>query len=192
MDTFVNSTDGDLARVIAARGAGAGGAAEAAESELYRRFAPRVRLYGLRHLRDEDAARDLVQQVILVTIEKLRGGSVRDVDQIASFVLGVSRTMVKDLRRLEWRREKLRDVFMVADVVEAPAGDTMLDIDRLERCLGCLANRERMVVLLTFYAEKSAGEVGKELGVKEGNVRVIRHRAVERLRKCMASREVLQ
>ena len=30
---------------------------EAAESELYRRFAPRVRLYGLRHLRDEDAAR---------------------------------------------------------------------------------------------------------------------------------------
>jgi RNA polymerase sigma-70 factor (ECF subfamily) len=98
MQTVVDSSDGDLARAI---GAGGPGKAEAAEGELYRRFAPRVRLYGLRHLRDEDAARDLAQQVMLLTIEKLRGGSVRDLDQIASFVLGVSRTMVKDLKRLE-------------------------------------------------------------------------------------------
>ena len=190
MQTIVDSSDGDLARAVAARGPRE---AEAAESELYRRFAPRVRLYGLRHLRDEDAARDLVQQVMLVTIEKLRGGSVRDVDQIASFVLGVSRTMVKDLRRLEWRREKLREAFMLPDMVEASVGDATLDpldLDRLEMCLARLAERERMVVLLTFYAERTAGEVGKELGVKEGNVRVIRHRAVERLRTCMTSREL--
>jgi hypothetical protein len=57
MQTIVESSDGDLARAVAARGPSE---AEAAESELYRRFAPRVRLYGLRHLRDEDAARDLV------------------------------------------------------------------------------------------------------------------------------------
>jgi RNA polymerase sigma-70 factor, ECF subfamily len=187
MLTIADASDADLARVVAARGPGS---AEAAESELYRRFAPRVRLYGRRHLRDEDAARDLVQQVMLVTIEKLRGGLVREVDQIASFVLGVSRSMAKDLKRLEWRREKLREAFMVADVVEAPAGDATLDVDRLETCLARLAERERMVVLLTFYAEKTAGEVGMELGVKEGNVRVIRHRAVERLRLCMTSREV--
>ena len=30
--------------------------------------------------------------------------------------------------------------------------------------------------------------VGQELGVKEGNVRVIRHRAIERLRTCMTAR----
>ena len=190
MQTIVDSSDGDLGRAVAARGTRGVREAEAAESELYRRFAPRVRLYGLRHLRDEDAARDLVQQVMLLTIEKLRSGSVRDVDQIASFVLGVSRSMVKDLRRLEWRREKLRETFMDPDMVEAPAGDATLDVDRLETCLGRLAERERMVVLLTFYAEKTAGEVGQELGVKEGNVRVIRHRAVERLRTCMTSREV--
>jgi RNA polymerase sigma-70 factor (ECF subfamily) len=189
MQTIVDSSDGDLARAVAERGPRS---AEAAESELYRRFAPRVRLYGLRHLRDEDAARDLVQQVMLLTIEKLRGGSVRDVDQIASFVLGVSRTMAKDLRRLEWRREKLREAFLVPDVVQASVGDATLDVDRLETCLARLAERERMVVLLTFYAERTASEVGKELGVKEGNVRVIRHRAVERLRTCMTSREVAQ
>lgn len=189
METIVDSSDGDLARAVGARERGE---EAAAENELYRRFAPRVRLYGLRHLRDEDAARDLVQQVMLLTIVKLREGLVRDVDQIASFVLGVSRTMVKDFKRLEWRREKLREAFVVPDPVAASVGDAALDVDRLEACLARLAERERMVILLTFYAEKTAGEVGKELGVKEGNVRVIRHRAVERLRTCMTSREAPQ
>ena len=156
---------------------------------MYRRFAPRVRLYGLRHLRNEDAARDLVQQVMLVTIDKLRDGAVRDADQIASFVLGVSRSMVKDHRRLEWRREKLRETFLPVSAVAAPAGDATLDLDHLEACLARLADRDRMVVMLTFYAEKTAGEVGRELRLTEGNVRVIRHRAIERLRTCMTSRE---
>jgi RNA polymerase sigma-70 factor (ECF subfamily) len=156
---------------------------------LYRRFAPRVRLYGLRHLRDEDDARDLVQQVMLLTIEKLRTGLVRDADQIASFILGTSRMMAKDLKRREWRRQKLRDAFATPWMVDVPDHDMALDLDRLELCLARLAERERSVVLLTFYAEKTGGEVGKELQLTAANVRVIRHRAIERLRRCIASRE---
>jgi RNA polymerase sigma-70 factor, ECF subfamily len=186
MPAILDSSDGDLARTVAALQPGS---AEAAEGELYRRFAPRVRLYGLRHMRDEDAARDLVQQVLLLTIQKLRGGLVRDVDDIASFILGTSRMMVKDLKRLEWRREKLRNAFLPSSIVEAPAADAVLDLDRLESCLAGLADRERSVVLLTFYAEKTATEVGKALRTTAGNVRVIRHRAIERLRRCVESRE---
>src|SRR4051812_1432098 len=185
---LVGVTDADLARAIAA----GADTADAAEAELYRRFAPRVRLYGLRHLRDEDAARDLAQQVMLLAIEKLRSGSIREADQIASFILGCSRTIARDLKRREWRREKQRDTFMVPDAFETPAADSTLDADHLERCLARLAERERMVVVLTFYGEKTAGEVGQELGVKEGNVRVIRHRAIERLRTCMTSRVGVQ
>ena len=186
MQTVADLSDGQLARAVAARTTGE---AEAAECELYRRFGPRVRLYGLRYLRDEDAALDLMQEVMLMTIEKLRSGSVRDVDRIASFVFGVSRSMVKDQKRLEWRREKLRDTFMHRDMVEAPEQGTTLDLDCLERCLARLSERERAVVMLTFYAERSAGDVARELSLKEGNVRVIRHRAVERLRTCMSSGE---
>ena len=189
MQTTLTCSDGDLARAVAARDSGP---AEAAEGELYRRFAPRVRGYGLRHLRDEDAARDLVQQVMLLVIEKLRGGSIRDADQIASFILGVSRTIANDLKRLERRREKLREVFVVPDMAAVPAGDAPLDVDHLETCLARLAARERLVVLLTFYGERTASQVGQELGVREGNVRVIRHRAIERLRTCMTSREGVQ
>ena len=177
----VDSTDGDIARAISAK---VPGLAEDAETELYRRFAPRVRLNGLRHLRDEDAARDLMQQVLLLTIEKLRDGSVRDVDQIGSFILGVSRTMAIDLKRRDRRRERLREKFVLEPILE-PHRDSALDVDHLETCLGCLSERERIVVLLTFYAERSARQVGDEMRMTEGNVRVIRHRAIGKLRTCM-------
>ena len=54
---------------------------------------------------------------------------------------------------------------------------------------GRLEDRERAVVLLTFYAEKNAAEVCTELQLTAGNVRVIRHRAIERLRRCVTSRK---
>lgn len=180
----VNTSDGDLARAVSAR---VPGFAEDAETELYRRFAPRVRLYGLRHLRDEEAARDLVQQVMLLTIEKLRAGAIRDADQIASFILGVSRTMAVDLKRRERRRERLREVFAVEPAVQPAHLGAALDLDRLEACLGRLGERERMVVLLTFYAERSARQVGDEMTMTEGNVRVSRHRALGKLRECMGA-----
>ena len=44
MTQRVDASDGELARAVSAQ---TPGAAEAAETELYRRFAPRVRLYGL-------------------------------------------------------------------------------------------------------------------------------------------------
>ena len=181
MQPAADVSDGELARAVSARAPGASDA----ESELYRRFAPRVRLYGLRHLRDEESARDLAQQVMLLTIEKLRQGSVRDMDQIASFILGTSRTMAIDARRKEARRERLRDVFHVPAAFAAPAAGATLDLDRLELCMTQLADRERSVLLLTFYAESPAATVAAEVGVREGNVRVIRHRALAKLRACV-------
>jgi RNA polymerase sigma-70 factor (ECF subfamily) len=65
---LIAATDAMLASSIAA--AVPGGAHEE-EAELYRRFAPRVRLYGLKHLRDAAAAQDLVQEVFVVTLERL-------------------------------------------------------------------------------------------------------------------------
>lgn len=182
MADYVNESDGSLARAVAA---GAPGLAEDAESELYRRFAPRVRYYGLRHLRDEDAARDLVQQVMLLAIEKLRAGAIRDADQIGSFILGASRTMTIDLKRRERRRERLRETFGVEPLASDPHDHASLDLDRLDACLHRLPERERLVMLLTFYAERSSRQVGDEMTISEGNVRVIRHRAIGKLRACM-------
>ena len=174
--------DGALARRVAEAGRAPDSAAEA---ELYRRLAPRVRLYGLRHLRDRQAAADLAQQVLLMTLERLRAGEVREPAKIASFVLGASRMTVIEMRRGTRRREALLETWGdAAEAFEAPE-PLVLDPDRLAGCLGALSERERSVVVLTFFADKPADEVGTELAISAGNVRVIRHRALARLRGCL-------
>jgi RNA polymerase sigma-70 factor (ECF subfamily) len=181
---FAALDDGALARRIAGAGATPDSSAEA---ELYRRLAPRVRLYGMRHLRDRTAAADLAQQVLLMTIERLRAGEVREPERIASFVLGACRMTVIEMKRGERRREDLLEVWSDKEqVFEAPE-PVALDPDRLAGCLEALAERERSVVVLSFFADKPADEVGSELGITGGNVRVIRHRALGRLRDCMGA-----
>jgi RNA polymerase sigma-70 factor (ECF subfamily) len=184
---FAALDDGALARRIAE--AGAASPDSAAESELYRRLAPRVRLYGLRHLRDRDAAADLVQHVLLLALESLRAGKLREPDRIVSFVLGTSRMTVLEMRRGTWRRETLLETWgETAEGFEAPE-PLALDPDRLAQCLEGLNERERSVVVLSFFADKQADEVGAELSISAGNVRVIRHRALGRLRECMGAGE---
>jgi RNA polymerase sigma-70 factor, ECF subfamily len=175
--------DGELARRIA-RGASA--EADAAETELARRFAPRIRLFGLRRLRDHAAAQDLVQEVLMTTLEALRAGRIEQPDRLASFILGACRMTVVNQRRGEQRRARLLAQFAddLAPAWDSPGGST-LDHDRLADCLAALAIRDRAVVALTFYVERSAEEIARELGTSPGNVRVLRHRALARLHDCL-------
>lgn len=171
--------DAALARAVAA------GAGREAEAEVYRRLFPRARLYGLAHLRDPHAAQDLAQQVLLMTLEALRAGRVQDPDKLASFVLGTCRMVVLEQRRGARRREALLAAYGEHDEAFQPPEPIGADKARLAGCLGGLAQRERSVLVLTFFAEKDADAVGRELGIAAGNVRVVRHRALARLRECM-------
>jgi RNA polymerase sigma-70 factor (ECF subfamily) len=160
----------------------------AAEAELFRRLAPRVRLYGLRHLRDPAAADDLVQDVILLTFDSLRAGKVRERERLASFVFGTCRRVVTDIRRGAARRERLLEQYGPGLAAATSASDAKpLDLDHLSRCLERLPERERAVVALSFYSERGSDDIAAELGLTAGNVRVVRHRALTRLRDCMGA-----
>jgi len=60
-----------------------------------------------------------------------------------------------------------------------------LDYDQLTRCVQHLRERERTVVVMSFFDEQTGADVAGFLGVSEANLRVIRHRAIHELRKCM-------
>jgi RNA polymerase sigma-70 factor, ECF subfamily len=95
----VEVSDADLARRIAE------GDREA-ETEICRRMGPRIRLYGLRHLRSPAAADDLVQQVLLKVLEALRTARLREPEKLVQFALGTCRMTVVDLRRNSRRQEE--------------------------------------------------------------------------------------
>jgi RNA polymerase sigma-70 factor, ECF subfamily len=157
----------------------------AAEAEICRRLGPRIRLYGLKHLRNEAAAADLMQDVLVMVLQKLRDGAVREPGQVASFVLGAARQMVIDGRRSSLRRRRILEAFPVDLMPPDEEASDPLDTARLGHCLAALPERERAVLVMTFYDDRSADAVASELGLSAGNVRVIRHRGLERLRGCM-------
>jgi RNA polymerase sigma-70 factor (ECF subfamily) len=172
-------SDAELVRQIGS------GTDREAEAELFRRMAPRIRLYGLRHLRDEHASEDLAQQVLITTLEALRAGRLREPEKLASFVLGTCRMTVLDLRRGAQRRQRLLEQFGAE--LPAPVQPSMSHVDQeqLTRCVQNLKERERTVVVMTFYDEQAGADVAGFLGVSEANVRVIRHRAIRQLRDCL-------
>lgn len=175
-------SDEALARRIAS---GLPGSTDAEEAEMYRRFAPRVRLYGRRHLRDDAASDDLAQDVLLRTIERLRAGDVRRPEEIGSFILGTSRMMAQSERRIARRRDALAARFMRAPAYTEPTTGAALDAPRVAACLRALPERDRLALLLTFYADRQAPRIAEDLGVSPGAVRAIRHRAMARLRDCV-------
>ena len=117
---------------------------------------------------------------------RLRAGELREPGRVLSYVLGTCRMTVMEQRRGERRRAELLERY--AD--DLPAADVAhvaprLDEARVADCLERLPERERAVLVMTFYDERPSEAVGIELGLTPGNVRVIRHRGIDRLRRCV-------
>jgi RNA polymerase sigma-70 factor, ECF subfamily len=171
-----------LARRIMGRAPGRDAAAEA---ELCRRLAPRIRLYGLKHLRTQAGADDLMQDVLVMLLTKLREGAVREPEHVTSFALGAARQTVLDWQRGGRRRARILEAFPIDLLPPDNEEREPIDEQQLSGCLAALPERERAVLVMTFYDDRSADAVAQELGLSAGNVRVIRHRGLERLRGCM-------
>jgi RNA polymerase sigma-70 factor (ECF subfamily) len=92
--------------------------------------------------------------------------------------------VVLDLRRGHARRERLLETY--GEVLLPPAAPPPNpDHKRLAHCLETLPERERTVLLLTFYDDMPAETLARELDLSPANVRVIRHRGLARLRGCV-------
>jgi len=174
----MQTRDAELVRAIAA----GSDRASAAETELCRRFAPRVRLYGLRHLRDEDRAWDLVQAVLLAVLEAARAGRIADPERVDRLMLGTSRNLA--LRMRETDRRSAGDAPLNAMTAPDQTHER-IDMEALLRCMAVLDERGRQVVILSFCDERPSDEIAATLAISTANVRVLRHRALAALRRCL-------
>jgi RNA polymerase sigma-70 factor (ECF subfamily) len=155
------------------------------ERELCGTYAGRIRSYGMRHLRDRVLADDLVQLVLLAVVQALRAGRVEAVERLDAYVFGTARNICMDLRRGDARLRRVAE--QAARELPAsylPAWEAV-DRGRLQDCLGALEPRDRAVIIATFIEDRDSDEIGATLQLSAGNVRVIRHRALARLRDCV-------
>jgi RNA polymerase sigma-70 factor, ECF subfamily len=188
LEALEAATDAELVRHAVVHPDGDGGvvgreADRADEEEICRRFAPRVRLYGLRHLRDQDRALELVQAVLLVLIEAVRGAHIERPEHVDRFVLGTCRNVAARLRDGAARALPVDPAQL--EIAGGIPPLEHLDTSALFCCLAKLDPRSRAVVHMCFHDEATAEEIGAHLGTSAGNVRVLRHRAIAQLRLCL-------
>lgn len=182
------TSEPDLARLAMS---GSEVQAQSALDEICRRFAPRVRLYGWKHLRDSFNVEELVQRVLLVVVRSLKERSVLEPEAFASYVLGVARVQSLELVRKSRREPPASDEQMTELWVDPQSEPEPQALKRLSDCLERLPERERSVIVLSYLQEENSPIIAKNWGTTVQNIRVIRHRAIGRLRDCMGHTEVL-
>lgn len=160
-----------------------------AEAALCLRLAPAVRAFARRRLGNAEAVREFQQEVMLLFVEALRRGAVEDPARVAGFVLGICRNLSLERVRQRERREQLWQTYgLTAQAFDGNVPDhATLEVMRLEDCLTELSQRARDVLWLSYGELRSHAEVAQQLGITEGNARVLRHRSLALLRECLST-----
>lgn len=171
-----DSTDADLVRAVQAGDA-------TALSTLYQRHVVPVYRFVRRRVATTETAEDVVSETFLAVVEHI--GRFRFQASFRSWLFMIARRRIAD----HWRRRyRLPETAIepVLWLLAAPA-DPPADMgatgsaERLRPLLGRLPERDRRVLECRFFEERSIAETAETLGLTEGNVKVIQHRAIKKL-----------
>jgi RNA polymerase sigma-70 factor (sigma-E family) len=148
------------------------------------------RLMGLAVLLtgDRHDAEDLVQMALL--------RSARHWSAACEQPEGYTRTVLVNLARDRWRARRRHSETLLVDLPTAPvAGDTtaaVLDRQELLRACWLLPARQRAVLVLRFWEDRSIDETAAVLGCTPGTVKSQTHRALARLRAVLQVHDASQ
>ncbi len=151
--------------------------------ELVRQTHRRVYGLALRLVGDPHEAEDVTQEAYLRMFRGLAGfrGDARFETWMHRIV---TNTALNQLRR----RGRFGDL-VAEETLDVPQPDRSAQVagdrDALERCLGALPPGQRAVIVLKDVYGLSCREIGEELGIEEGAVKVRLHRARKRLRELL-------
>jgi RNA polymerase sigma-70 factor (ECF subfamily) len=157
------------------------------EAQVCREFAPRIRAIALRRLRDAAAADDVVQDVLASVVIALRERRIAHPESVPAYVLSACRRRIADVHRGAARRTVLREQLGALEGSRAVDGlqELHLDMSRVVSALYPLSGREREVINETFNGGRSAEEIARSIGTSPGNVRLVRHRALAKMRAAL-------
>lgn len=129
---------------------------------------------------------DIVQEICMATflsLDRPREGGYA----FRKLVYGIAAHKVADAYRHAARDRSIT----VAELPDRPHSDRgpehrAVVADEVERLLAILPPTQRQVLVLTYFGDLAGSSAASILGVKPGQVRLLRHRALVALRKCAA------
>lgn len=150
--------------------------------ELCEHFLPLLCALGRRRLGDDGTAEELAQDVMVVVLRARRDGTL-PADHVGPYVLTVARNLIREgYRRAKRERSLPVKLAPLTDVTPPPADE---DGEHLRRCLAKLTARAREVLERAVVLDETGPEIAEAMKLTEGNVRVIRHRALAEVRACL-------
>ena len=156
-----------------------------AESALYQKYSARVYYLALRETRSQHDAEDVRAETFLRVLLAIRGNRVRSAEALGSFVLGVTRNV---LRELYAKRRQMGECVSVDEAELAIPSHERVFLDEevraaIQKTIARLKPRERRVLRMLIYEELPSEEVARRTAIPPERVRLVKSRALKHFRE---------
>jgi len=180
-----DASDLALVREYAERNSGS------AFAELFRRHGNLVYSVALRLTGNSEDAQDVTQAVFIILVQKaasLRGGTI-----LTGWLYETTRfTAMKQLRTKARQQAREQEAYMKSTLNDANAGGVWKQLaPLLEDAMARLNEKERTLLALRFFENKSGAETAAILGIREWAAHKRMNRAVKKLRGFFAKRGIV-
>ena len=132
---------------------------------------------------------------IAVFIEKFKELQFENFSGLKSYVFSIAEYKVKEFYRYDSKRRKFDTLDKIPEsnyillMSETDNEKTKEIIQKIHKLFNNLSNIEKNVMMLIYKEEKSHTETAELLGINNGNLRVIKYRALEKLKKWYAKND---
>lgn len=160
---------------------------EKALSELYLTYFPRVYRYILARTGNSHDAEDLAEEVFMRVLEAIERFQWREAP-FSAWLFRIAHNAVISQRRKETSRGRsgpLTDSLPVDSAGPDELVENRLALNEVMQAAQRLPDAQRQVIAFRFGAGLSVAETAKAMGKGEGNVKVIQHKAIAKLREMM-------
>lgn len=158
---------------------------EAALSELYTLYFPRVYRYILARTGNSYDAEDLTEEVFMKVLEAIERFEWREAP-FSAWLFRIAHNAVISQRRKDGARGRsapLTDGLALDHAGPDELVETRLALRGIMDAAQKLPDAQRQVIALRFGAGLSVAETARAMNKGEGNVKVIQHKAIAKLRE---------
>ena len=160
---------------------------QAALSELYQTYFPRLYRYILARTGNTYDAEDLTEEVFMRVLEAIKRFEHRKAP-FSAWLFRIAHNAIISQRRKETARgrsSQLNDGMPVDSAGPEELVERRVALDEVMQAAKSLPDAQRQVISLRFAAGLTVAETARAMGKGEGNVKVIQHKAIAKLREMM-------
>jgi RNA polymerase sigma-70 factor (ECF subfamily) len=163
---------------------------EGAIAELYNAYFPRVYRYMLARTGNVGDAEDLTEEVFIRVLDALGRFEWRQAP-FSAWIFRIAHNAIVSHQRRDGARGRQAPLLPTLPVkAQGPEEmvEARLTLDEVMRATENLPDAQRQVIALRFGAGLSVAETARALGKGEGNVKVIQHKAIAKLRELLVDK----